>query len=103
MKLITPQTSENGKIVRRVYLEKGYEIAKEFYLCITVDRDWKYYYFLKERGLTLKKLQKSPDEIHTMQIAPGSDLLTHHARTIVYNLGLKVKKRSSSEEYSCYL
>ena len=38
MKLITPQTSDNGKIVRRVYLEKGYEIAKEFYLCITVDR-----------------------------------------------------------------
>ena len=24
-----------------------------------------------------------------MKIAPGSDLLTHHARTIVYNLGLK--------------
>ena len=26
MKIITPQTSEDGKIVRRVYLEKGYEI-----------------------------------------------------------------------------
>ena len=31
MKLITPQTSESGKIVRRVYLEKGYERALPLY------------------------------------------------------------------------
>ena len=30
---------EDGKIVRRVYLEKGYEIEKELYFCITVDRE----------------------------------------------------------------
>ena len=35
MRIITPQTSEEGKIVTRVYLEKAYEIKKEFYFCIT--------------------------------------------------------------------
>ena len=38
MKIITPQTSEDGKVVRRVYLEKGYQIKNELYLCITIDR-----------------------------------------------------------------
>ncbi len=92
MKLITPQTSENGKIVRRVYLEKGYDIAKEFYLCITVDRETGGNTIIssKKGGVNIEEVaEKNPDEIHTMKIAPGSDLLTHHARTIVYNLGLK--------------
>ena len=39
MNIITPQTSDSGKIVRRVYLEKGYEIKNELYICITVDRE----------------------------------------------------------------
>ncbi|MBX9696515.1 MAG: acetate--CoA ligase family protein, partial [Alphaproteobacteria bacterium] len=30
--LITPQTGPEGKIVRRVYIEKGCKIAKELYL-----------------------------------------------------------------------
>jgi len=31
MNLVTPQTSNEGKVVRRVYLEKGYDIKKEFF------------------------------------------------------------------------
>ena len=31
MNINTPQTSENGNTVRRVYLEKAYDIDKEFY------------------------------------------------------------------------
>ena len=38
MKIVTPQTSETGKIVRRVYLEKGM-IKNELYICITIDRE----------------------------------------------------------------
>ena len=92
MKLITPQTSNDGKIVRRVYLEKGYEIEKEFYICVTVDRETGGNTIIssKEGGVNIEEVaEKNPDAIHTMKIAPGSDLLTHHARTIVYNLGLK--------------
>ena len=101
MKLITPQTGENGKIVRRVYLEKGYEIAKEFYLCITVDRETGGNTIISSRkgGVNIEEVaEKSPDEIHTMQIAPGSDLLTHHARTIVYNLGLKGQEAKQAQK-----
>ncbi len=91
MKIITPQTPEAGKIVRRVYLEKGYQIKNELYICITVDRDTggNTIMYSKEGGVNIEEVsEKNPEDIFNLKIAPGSDLLTHHARTIVYNLGL---------------
>ena len=107
MKITTPQTSESGKIVRRVYLEKGYDIQKELYLCITVDRETggNTIIFSKKGGVNIEEVsEKTPDEIHNMKIAPGSDLLTHHARTIVYNLGLKgaIAKKAQKNILSVY-
>ena len=107
MKIITPQTSESGKTVRRVYLEKGYDIQKELYLCITVDRETggNTIIYSKKGGVNIEEVsEKTPNEIHNMKIAPGSDLLTHHARTIVYNLGLKgtVAKKAQKNILSVY-
>ena len=107
MKIVTPQTSEEGKTVRRVYLEKGYDIQKELYLCITVDRETggNTIIYSRKGGVNIEEVsEKTPDEIHNMKIAPGSDLLTHHARTIVYNLGLKgaVAKKAQKNILSIY-
>ena len=107
MKIITPQTLESGKTVRRVYLEKGYDIQKELYLCITVDRETggNTIIYSRKGGVNIEEVsEKTPDEIHNMKIAPGSDLLTHHARTIVYNLGLKgaVAKKAQKNILSIY-
>ena len=107
MKIITPQTSESGKTVRRVYLEKGYDIQKELYLCITVDRETggNTIIYSRKGGINIEEVsEKTPNEIHNMKIAPGSDLLTHHARTIVYNLGLKgaVAKKAQKNILSVY-
>ena len=91
MNINTPQTSENGKTVRRVYLEKAYDIDKEFYLCITVDRETGGNTIMtsKKGGVDIEEVaEKNPEEIFKVKIAPGGNLLTHHARTIVYNLGL---------------
>jgi len=107
MKIITPQTSESGKTVRRVYLEKGYDVQKELYLCITVDRETggNTIIYSRKGGVNIEEVsEKTPNEIHNMKIAPGSDLLTHHARTIVYNLGLKgaVAKKAQKNILSVY-
>ena len=107
MKIITPQTSESGKTVRRVYLEKGYDVQKELYLCITVDRETggNTIIYSRKGGVNIEEVsEKTPNEIHNMKIAPGSDLLTHHARTIVYNLGLKgaVAKKAQKNILSIY-
>lgn len=107
MKIVTPQTTETGKIVRRVYLEKGYEIKNELYLCITVDRETggNSLIYSKKGGVNIEEVsEKNPEEIFNMKIAPGSDLLTHHARTIVYNLGLNgsVAKKAQKNLLAIY-
>ena len=107
MKLVTPQTSKEGKVVRRVYLEKGYNIKKEFYLCVTVDRETGGNTIISSRegGMNIEEVaEKNPEAIHTLKIAAGSDLLTHHARTIVYNLGLsgQVAKKAQKNILSIY-
>ncbi len=38
MTLVTPQTGPRGKLVRRIYIEEGCDIARELYLGILVDR-----------------------------------------------------------------
>ncbi len=107
MNLVTPQTSNEGKVVRRVYLEKGYDIKKEFYLCVTVDRETGGNTIISSRegGMDIEEVaEKNPEAIHTLKIAAGSDLLTHHARTIVYNLGLsgQAAKKAQKNILSIY-
>ena len=101
MKIITPQTSAEGKTVRRVYLEKAYKIEKELYFCITVDRETGGNTIItsKKGGVNIEEVaENNPEDIHKLNIAPGGDLLTHHARTIVYNLGLKGKTAKSAQK-----
>ena len=38
MKLVTPQTGAQGRIVRRLYVEEGCDIGRELYLGMLVDR-----------------------------------------------------------------
>ena len=37
--LVTPQTTSDGVMVRRVYVEEGCDISKELYLGIVLDRE----------------------------------------------------------------
>ncbi|MEL0246868.1 MAG: ADP-forming succinate--CoA ligase subunit beta, partial [Alphaproteobacteria bacterium] len=101
MNIVTPQTNENGKNVNRVYLEKAYNVQKEFYFCITVDRETggNTIVYSKKGGVNIEEVaEKTPKEIYKLKISPGGDLLTHHARTIVYNLGLSGKTAKSAQK-----
>ena len=91
MKLVTSQTGPEGKVVRRVYLEKAFDIKKEFYICVTVDRETGGNTIItsKKGGVNIEDVaEKNPEEIFKVKLGPGSPLLTHHARTIAYQLGL---------------
>ena len=37
--LVTPQTGPQGKVVRKLYIEEGSNIEKEFYISMVVDRE----------------------------------------------------------------
>ena len=78
MNIKTPQTDVSGKTVRRVYLEKAYDIEKEFYLCIAIDRETGGNSIItsKNGGVDIEEVaEKNPDEIFTVKIAPGGNSL----------------------------
>ncbi len=107
MRLITAQTGSDGKIVRRVYLEKAFKIINELYFCITIDRETGGNTIIasKKGGINIEEVaDKSPEQIYKVKLGPGNELLTHHARTISYELGLsgKIAKKAQKNFIGLY-
>lgn len=91
-KLVTPQTGPEGLKVRRILVEEAVEIAREFYLSITLDRETSRYCLIAsaEGGVEIEEVaQKSPEKIHVLNIDPFTSLRPYQARTIALALGLK--------------
>ena len=81
--LVTPQTGPDGLIVRRILVEEAVEIAREFYLSITLDRQTSRYCVIAsaEGGMEIEALaEKSPEKIHIETIDPCLGLRPYQAR-----------------------
>jgi len=90
-KLVTPQTGPEGLRVRRILVEEAVEIAREFYLSITLDRSTSRYCLIAsaEGGVEIEEVaQKSPEKIHVLNIDPLTGLRSYQARKIALALGL---------------
>ena len=90
-KLITPQTGPDGLRVRRILVEEAVEIAREFYLSITLDRAVSRYILIAsaEGGVEIEEVAaKSPEKIHKLTIDPYTGLRSYQARKIALALGL---------------
>ena len=90
-KLVTHQTGPEGKEVKKILITEALDIKSEFYIAITLDRAKEMNVIMAspEGGVDIEEVaEKNPEEIHKLKISPGGDLLTHHASTIAYNLGL---------------
>lgn len=71
--LVTQQTGPAGKLVNRLYLEDGAEIANELYLSILVDRENSKISFVAstEGGMDIETVaHDTPEKIHTIAIDP---------------------------------
>ena len=91
MTLVTHQTGPKGKEVRRLYIEEGAAIAKEFYLSLLVDRETSRVAVVAstEGGMDIEQVaHDTPDRIHTFSIDPATGVWPHHALQLAYNLGL---------------
>ena len=65
--LITKQTGPKGKEVKRIYIEEGCKIKKEFYLSILIDRNTSQPMMMisASGGVDIEEVAESnPDEIH---------------------------------------
>ncbi len=95
MTLITPQTGAHGKLVKKVYVESGCNIAREFYLSLLVDRASKCISFVAstEGGMEIEKVaHDSPEKIITLAVDPRVGLQPFQSLGLLLKLGIELDK-----------
>ena len=91
MKLVTPQTGPEGRIVRRVLVEEGLDIKRELYLSVLVDRAVGAPVFMASTagGMEIEQVAKEhPEAILRETIRPETGFQAYHARKLAFGLGL---------------
>ena len=90
--LVTHQTGPEGKVVRRLYIEDGCRIAKEFYLSLLIDRASSRVAVMasSEGGVDIEDVaEKTPEKIIHLTIDPDSGLTPDQLQTFASGLGLE--------------
>lgn len=98
MKLVTPQTGAEGKIVRKIYVEAGCNIAKEYYLSILVDRAGRCISIIAstEGGMEIEEVaHKTPEKILTVKIDAKVGLQAFQASKLAIDLGIPTEARKN--------
>jgi succinyl-CoA synthetase beta subunit len=91
MTLVTPQTGPKGRLVRKVYVTRAVEIAKEYYLSLLVDRARARLIVMasREGGVEIEKVAaEHPERIVIAEIDPIAGYQPYLGRKIAYGLGL---------------
>ena len=97
MKLVTPQTSKDGKLVRKVliaedvYYDGEFE-RKEFYVSVLLNRSSSknMIVYSTEGGVDIEAVaENTPELIFNEEVDPGTGILPFQSRKIAFNLGLK--------------
>ncbi|MFN8389250.1 MAG: ADP-forming succinate--CoA ligase subunit beta [Bdellovibrionota bacterium] len=95
MTLVSPQTGPEGRLVRKVWVEQGTEIKKEFYFSLVVDRAEGAVSFIvsREGGVEIEEVaEKHPEKILTVSVRTESGLQEFHARKLAFFLGIEKEK-----------
>jgi len=90
-KLVTAQTGPEGRIVRRVLVEEGLEVARELYLGIVIDRSAARPVFMasSEGGVEIEVVAaEHPEKILKEHIDPAVGFQAFQARKLAFGLGL---------------
>ncbi len=92
MNLVTHQTGPEGRIVKRLLVEEGMNIARELYVGITLDRARSQNVVMAstEGGVEIEKVaEESPEKILKEYIDPASGFQQFQARRLCFGLGLE--------------
>lgn len=116
MRLVTPQTSAEGKLVRKVLITEdvyypGETETSEFYVSILMDRakGKNVIIYSTEGGMDIEAVaEETPHLVHKEWVESGTGLLPFQTRKIAYNLGLsgkafKAMTKFISKLYKAYL
>jgi succinyl-CoA synthetase beta subunit len=91
MQLVTHQTGSEGQPVRRLLVEEGAAIVKEFYVGMVVDRVSQRVALLasSEGGMEIEEVARhSPEKIHTVRIDPVAGLDADEAARVARAIGI---------------
>lgn len=91
MTLVTHQTGPEGKIVKRLLIEQGVNIARELYLGVTLDRATSRNVVMAstEGGVEIEAVAaESPEKILKEFVDPAVGFLPFQARKLAFGLGL---------------
>ena len=91
MTLITHQTGSEGRVVGRVLVEEGLQIARELYLSLLLDRAAGKPVMMASAagGMDIEEVAaKTPEQIIKVSIDPGVGLVPFEARQLGFAIGL---------------
>ena len=91
MKLVSPQTGAEGKIVRRILVTEAAEIERELYAGIVLDRARRQLVFMASQagGVEIEKVaEESPEKIIKEYVDRAAGLQPFQARRMAFALGL---------------
>jgi len=91
MNLVTHQTGPSGKLVKRLLIEQGVDIARELYFGIVVDRGAGRVVVMasSEGGVEIEEVAaKHPEKILKEFVDPAVGMAGYQARNLAYGLGL---------------
>ncbi|PHY07851.1 MAG: ADP-forming succinate--CoA ligase subunit beta [Alcaligenaceae bacterium] len=91
MQLITHQTSTQGQKVRRLLIEEGADIKKEYYVGIVTDRGTQRVCVMasSEGGMDIEEVAENhPEKILKVFVDPGTGLTEADAQTLARGIGV---------------
>ncbi|MES2099114.1 MAG: ADP-forming succinate--CoA ligase subunit beta [Pseudomonadota bacterium] len=111
MQLTTHQTGPDGQKVRRLYIEEGADIKKEYYVSLVTDRASQKVAFIasSEGGMDIEEVAHStPEKIVTEVIDPLTGLGDAQAKKIASAIGLPEGSHAQAikifqDLYRCYM
>ena len=81
-----------GHVVRKLWIERASEIAKEYYLSLTFDRGVKkpLFMFTTQGGIDIEQVAaETPEALVRLHVDPLEGFQPYHARRLVFGTGLE--------------
>jgi succinyl-CoA synthetase beta subunit len=111
MQLITHQTGPEGQKVRRLYIEDGADIQKEYYLSCVTDRGTQKVAFIasSEGGMDIEEVAHShPEKIIKIFVDPATGLTQAQGEELARGVGMPDDSKAQfidvcQKLYTCYM
>ncbi|MBA4602520.1 ADP-forming succinate--CoA ligase subunit beta [Thermoactinomyces mirandus] len=100
--LVTHQTGPEGKEVKRLLIEEGLPIEKEYYVGVVIDRSSSRVVMMasEEGGTEIEEVAaKTPEKIFKEVIDPAVGMLPFQARRLAYNIHIPKDKVNKAVKF----